>query len=105
MRVRVKGGVPAPGYANFISPELVGQARRRRIQPADVPCAPKISAVDPARFGDDLRSSRRAVLAHLRVALSGFDGADLSQPDFRDRAQVKARSRASPTTPSATRRP
>ena len=79
-RVRVKGQFPRAGYANFISPELVMEARRRRIEPNGYAGMPKIVAVDPARFGDDssvitLRQGRKV---HYQVALQGFDGPDLA---------------------------
>jgi len=80
VRVRVKGQFPRAGYSNFISPELVMQARRRRVDPRDYQAYPKVMAVDPARFGDDfsvitLRQGRRV---HWQIALSGFDGVDLA---------------------------
>ena len=53
VRVHVKGMFPRAGFSNFISPELVFQARRRRLQPVEYQVYPKIMAIDPARFGDD----------------------------------------------------
>ena len=80
VRVHVKGQFPRAGFANFISYELVEQARRRRIPFSDYQTSPKILAVDPARFGDDssvitLRQGRKV---HYQVELRGFDGPDLA---------------------------
>lgn len=84
VRVRVKGEFPRAGYANFISPELVGQARRRRLQLPMYQAHPKILAVDPARFGDDFSviTLRQGLKVHFQVALSGFDGVDLASRIF-----------------------
>lgn len=80
VRVRVKGQFPRAGYANFISPELVMEARRRRMEPRDYAGMPKIMAVDPARFGDDssVITLRQGMKVHYQVALQGFDGPDLA---------------------------
>lgn len=80
VRVRVKGQFPRAGYANFISPELVFQARRRRIEPQVYQMYPKIMSVDPARFGDDMSviTLRQGLKVHYQVTLSGFDGVDLA---------------------------
>lgn len=80
VRVRVKGMFPRAGYANFISPELVTQARRRRLPLAVYQTFPKVLAVDPARFGDDFSviTLRQGLKVHWQVKLSGFDGPDLA---------------------------
>lgn len=80
VRVRVKGEFPRAGYANFISPELVFQARRRTIGLSAYQAYPKFLAVDPARFGDDFSviTLRQGMKVHFQVALSGFDGVDLA---------------------------
>lgn len=80
VRVRVKGEFPRAGYSNFISPELVTQARRRRIGLNEYAAYPKILSVDPARFGDDstvitLRQGRKV---HFQLELKGFDGFDIA---------------------------
>jgi hypothetical protein len=79
VRVRVKGEFPRAGFANFISPELVFQARRRRLALSQYQSMPKVLAVDPARFGDDFSviTLRQGLKVHYQVALSGFDGVDL----------------------------
>lgn len=84
VRVRVRGEFPRAGYANFISPELVSQARRRRLQAQMYQSYPKILAVDPARFGDDFSviTLRQGLRVHFQVALSGFDGVDLASRVF-----------------------
>ena len=84
VRVRVKGEFPRAGYANFISPELVSQARRRRLTAQMYQTYPKILAVDPARFGDDFSviTLRQGLKVHFQVALSGFDGVDLASRIF-----------------------
>lgn len=84
VRVRVKGEFPRAGYANFISPELVNQARRRRLALPMYQAHPKILAVDPARFGDDFSviTLRQGLKVHFQVALSGFDGVDLASRIF-----------------------
>ena len=80
VRVRVKGMFPRAGYANFISPELVFQARRRALPLAVYQAFPKFLAVDPARFGDDFSviTLRQGLKVHWQVKLSGFDGVDLA---------------------------
>lgn len=80
VRVRVRGLFPRAGYANFISPELVNGARRRRLEANVYRVHPKILAVDPARFGDDLSviTLRQGHRVYWQVALSGFDGVDLA---------------------------
>lgn len=84
VRVRVKGMFPRAGYANFISPELVGQARRRRLDPTTYKPYPKFLAVDPARFGDDFSviTLRQGLKVYWQMALSGFDGPDLASRVF-----------------------
>ena len=84
VRVRVKGMFPRAGYANFISPELVQQARRRRINPSEVQAHPKIMAVDPARFGDDssVITLRQSIRVYYQIELKGFDGPDLAARIF-----------------------
>lgn len=84
VRVRVKGQFPRAGYANFISPELVTQARRRRLEAVMYQVHPKVLAVDPARFGDDFSviTLRQGLKVHWQVALSGFDGPDLASRIF-----------------------
>lgn len=80
VRVRVRGLPPRAGYANFISPELVFQARRRTLGLTTYQAFPKYLAVDPARFGDDFSviTLRQGLKVHFQVALSGFDGPDLA---------------------------
>lgn len=80
VRVRVRGKFPRAGYANFISPELVFQARRRQLTLSTYQAFPKFLAVDPARFGDDFSviTLRQGLKVHFQVALGGFDGVDLA---------------------------
>lgn len=80
VRVRVKGEFPRAGYSNFISPELVFAARRRRVPLATYQAYQKVMAVDPARFGDDFSviTLRQGLKVHWQVALAGFDGPDLA---------------------------
>jgi len=80
VRVRVRGMFPRAGFSNFISPELVGSARRRRIPLVDYQAQPKILAVDPARFGDDssVITLRQGLKVHYQIELQGFDGPDLA---------------------------
>lgn len=75
-RVRVKGMFPRAGYANFISPGQVTDARRRRIAALAYQAFPKILACDPARFGDDFTviTLRQGLKVHWQVKMSGFDG-------------------------------
>ena len=84
VRVRVKGMFPRAGYANFISPELVMQARRRALSANVYQTYQKILAVDPARFGDDFTviTLRQGLKVHWQVKLSGFDGPDLASRIF-----------------------
>ena len=84
VRVRVKGQFPRAGYSNFISAELVNQARRRRLPPDVYRAHPKILSVDPARFGDDFSviTLRQGLKVHGQVKLSGFDGPDLASRVF-----------------------
>ena len=79
VRVRVRGMFPRAGYANFISPELVTNARRRRIPLLTYQAFPKMLAIDPARFGDDFTviTLRQGLKVHWQVKMSGFDGVDL----------------------------
>lgn len=80
VRVRVKGQFPRAGFANFISPELVFQARRRKLQPIMYQAHQRIISVDPARFGDDssVITLRQGLKVHYQVILGGFDGVDLA---------------------------
>ncbi len=80
VRVRVKGMFPRAGFSNFISPELVFNARRRRIPEREYAIYPKVLAVDPARFGDDssVITLRQGPHVHYQIALQGFDGIDLA---------------------------
>jgi len=84
VRVRVKGQFPRAGYANFISPELTMQARRRKLGVEVYQAYPKFLAVDPARFGDDFSviTLRQGLKVHFQVALTGFDGPDLASRVF-----------------------
>lgn len=84
VRVRVKGMFPRAGYSNYISPELVTQARRRRLEPGVYQAYQKFLSVDPARFGDDFSviTVRQGLKVLYQVALSGFDGFDLGQRVF-----------------------
>lgn len=80
VRVRVRGMFPRAGYSNFISPELTVQARRRTLGLTLYNSYPKILAVDPARFGDDMSviTLRQGLKIHFQLSLSGFDGFDLA---------------------------
>jgi hypothetical protein len=80
VRVKVKGEFPRAGFANFISPELVGQARRRRLDERQYKVHPKVMSVDPARFGDDFSviSLRQGHKLLFQVQISGFDGPALA---------------------------
>jgi hypothetical protein len=84
VRVRVKGEFPRAGYSNYISPELVTQARRRRLELDVYRSHAKILAVDPARFGDDssVVTIRQGLKVTDQIAFSGFDGFDLGQRIF-----------------------
>lgn len=79
VRVRVKGQFPRAGFANFISPELVEQARRRENPRMSYMAFQKIMAIDPARFGDDFSviTLRQGNKVHWQVAMNGFDGPEL----------------------------
>lgn len=79
VRVRVKGEFPRAGFSNFISAELVFNARRRVVGLTSYQAYPKVMAVDPARFGDDFSviTLRQGIKVHYQIALSGFDGVDL----------------------------
>lgn len=79
-RVRVKGMFPRAGYANFISPGLVTEARRRVIPLATYQTFQKILSCDPARFGDDFTviTLRQGLHVHWQVKLSGFDGHEIA---------------------------
>lgn len=80
VRVHVRGMFPRAGFANFISPELVFNARRRRLNERDYISHPKVLSVDPARFGDDASviTLRQGLKVHYQVTLQGFDGFDLA---------------------------
>jgi hypothetical protein len=80
VRVRVRGEFPRAGYSNFIAPELVKNARTRRIPMVEYQSHPKILGVDPARFGDDFSviTLRQGHKIHWQLQLSGFDGPDLA---------------------------
>ena len=80
VRVRVRGMFPRAGFSNFISPELVSNAQKRRIPVVDYQSMPKILAVDPARFGDDASviTLRQGLKVHYQIELQGFDGPDLA---------------------------
>lgn len=102
VRVRVKGQFPRAGYANFISPELVTAARRRKIDPVTYRAHPKVLAIDPARFGDDFSviTLRQGLMVYWQVALSGFDGPDLASRVFEIvRAQGRVSDRGVPVEP------
>lgn len=80
IRVRVKGQFPRAGFSNFISPEEVDGARRRRVARMAYQTQQKILSVDPARFGDDwsVITLRQGLKVHWQQALSGFDGPELA---------------------------
>jgi hypothetical protein len=84
VRVRVKGQFPRAGYSNFISPEVALAAARRKIDPVTYRAFPKVLAIDPARFGDDMSviTLRQGLRVHWQMALSGFDGPDLASRVF-----------------------
>lgn len=84
VRVRVKGEFPRAGYSNFISPGLVTEARKRKLQPTMYQAHPKILSVDPARFGDDssVITLRQGLKVHWQMVLQGFDGPDLASRIF-----------------------
>lgn len=52
-RVKVKGIFPRAATTQFISEEVVEEARKRKLEPSVFNHMPTIMAVDPARFGDD----------------------------------------------------
>lgn len=80
VRVRVKGMFPRAGFANFISPELVMAAQRRKHMESVYKSHQKVMAVDPARFGDDFSviTLRQGLRVLWQLSLSGFDGPDLA---------------------------
>lgn len=80
VRVRVKGEFPRAGFANFISPELVMQARRRTLGLSAYSSHPKVLSIDPARFGDDATviTLRQGQKVHYQLSLNGFDGFDIA---------------------------
>jgi hypothetical protein len=80
VRVRVRGMFPRAGYSNFIAPELAMNARKRIIDPRMYESYPKIMAIDPARFGDDMSvvTLRQGLKVLWQVSFSGFDGVDLA---------------------------
>lgn len=80
VRVRVKGMFPRAGYDNFISPGLVTEARRRKLQPDVYRPYPKVLACDPARFGDDstVITLRQGLKVHWQLELKGFDGFEVA---------------------------
>ncbi len=80
VRVKVKGQFPRAGFSNFISPELVGGARRRRIEARYYQMYPKILSIDPARMGDDFTviTLRQGQRVHYQVRMSGFDGPEVA---------------------------
>lgn len=80
VRVRVKGMFPRAGYANFISPGMVTDARMRRHSPLVYQAFPKYLACDPARFGDDFTviTLRQGLQVHWQVKMSGYDGVDVA---------------------------
>jgi len=84
VRVHVRGMFPRAGFANFISPELVFNARRRRIPEREYLIYPKVLGVDPARFGDDssVITLRQGPKVHYQLVLQGFDGFDLGNRIF-----------------------
>jgi len=53
VKVRVRGEFPSAGSAQFIPIELAQQARGRHIETAAYAHAPKVMALDVARFGGD----------------------------------------------------
>lgn len=75
-RVRIKGMFPRAGYANFISPGMVTDARRRRIELRAYQAYPKYLSCDPARFGDDFTviTLRQGLKVHWQVKMGGYDG-------------------------------
>jgi hypothetical protein len=79
-RVRVKGMFPRAGYANFISPELVSEARRRRLSDNVWKPFQRVLACDPARFGDDFTviTLRQGLQVHWQVSMNGYDGHDVA---------------------------
>ena len=79
-RVRIRGLFPRAGYANFISPGLVTDARRRRVPMLAYQAFPKVLSCDPARFGDDFTviTLRQGLKVHWQVKMSGFDGNDVA---------------------------
>ncbi len=76
VRVRVLGKFPRAGSANFISPGLVTEARRRRLALNTYAASPKILSCDPARFGDDATviTLRQGMVVHWQEKMSGYDG-------------------------------
>lgn len=80
VRVRVKGMFPRAGFSNYISPDIVMAARRRKMMESVWRPFQMILAIDPARFGDDFSviSLRQGIKLHWQMSLSGFDGPDLA---------------------------
>jgi hypothetical protein len=103
VRVRVKGEFPRAGYANFISPELVGQARRRRLQLPMYQATRRSSpstrraSVTTSRSSRCARVSRCTSKSRCRASTAWIWPAGSSRSCAR-----KGRSRASPTMRSAT---
>ena len=80
VRVRVKGQFPRVGTSNFISAELVEDARRRTHGFSAYEGWPLILSIDPARFGDDstIITLRQGVKVHWQRVLAGYDGIDVA---------------------------
>lgn len=53
VRVRVKGEFPRAGSSQFISSDVVALAKGRQLSPGTYSHAPRIMALDVARFGED----------------------------------------------------
>lgn len=72
-RVRVRGEFPRAGSAQFISGELVAEARTRKV--GDQSKAWKILSVDVARFGDDqsVLGTRQGLRARILAKYRGLD--------------------------------
>lgn len=79
-RVRVRGIPPRAGVVNFISPEVVDQARRREVKLNEYSWQPKIISCDQARFGDDktIITLRQGPKIHQQIKFSGLDNVEVS---------------------------
>lgn len=75
VRVRVRGEFPRAGSTQFISGEVVAQARRRVLKPEHYIHQWKVLSVDVARFGDDMTTIgvRQGPRYRVHAKLRGLD--------------------------------